>query len=163
MSADYFILIERYNRWFNGQLIDACRQLTDEQRKTNQGGYFGSIHATLNHILLADHIWLARFEGTSFEFSGLDQELHSDFDAWVVDRAATDQRIHTLVHSDILDQATLDYTDSFGTQRSLPMVQALGHLFNHATHHRGQITTLLFQQGVDVGITDFARMPTDGR
>lgn len=158
---DHFALLERYNRWFNGQILQACAELSDTQRKRDQGAYFGSIHGTLNHILLADQLWLGRFTQTPVQFPSLDAQLHADFDELVADRQATDLRIHQLVRSEILQQPQLAFTDSFGVDRTIPMHQALGHLFNHATHHRGQITTLLFQQGVDVGITDLARMPAD--
>lgn len=157
----HFALLDRYNRWFNHQLFDACATLSDEQRKQDRQAYFKSIHGTLNHILLADQLWLGRFNSTPFAFNGLDAELHASFDELSDARRQTDRQIHDLVHSQILDSEFLAFTDSFGVERKIPMHQALGHLFNHATHHRGQITTLLNQMGVDVGITDLARMPGD--
>ena len=157
----HFQLMDRYNRWFNGQLLAACKELTDSQRKQDMQAFFGSIHATLNHILLADKLWLGRFSGQPFAVTGLDQQLHDDFDALCEDRRQTDQAISRIVSATTSWESNLTFTDTFGVTREIPTHQAIGHIFNHATHHRGQITTLLAQLGVDVGITDLARMPAD--
>lgn len=159
--VDYFRLMDRYNRWQNGQMFEVCQQLSRSDLNRDQGAFFNSIHGTLNHILVADKIWMSRLDGTPFQFVSLDQELHADFRALHDDRVETDQSISRFVRSLQNISGNLNYTDSFGSERSLPMHQALGHLFNHSTHHRGQVTTLLFQQGVDMGITDLARMPAD--
>lgn len=156
---EFFQLMARYNQWFNGQLFEACGELTDRERKADRGAYFRSIHGTLNHILLADKLWLGRLQDQPFKFDGLDQELHSQFSNLRADRQATDAQIIELMQQPMDVSQQLAYTDSFGDARQLPLTQALGHLFNHATHHRGQVTTLLYQAGVDVGITDLARMP----
>lgn len=158
----HFEYLERYHRWFNIQLYDACATLTDHQRKSDQGAYFTSIHGTLNHLLLAQKIWLGRFVGEPFVFDDLNQELHQDFEALRADQVATDQQFREwLLESLPLEGQRLEFVNSFGDAMSLDYVQAAAHVFNHATHHRGQVTTLLFQQGVDVGITDLARMPAD--
>lgn len=159
--VEHFKLLDRYNRWFNGQVYDACHQVSRSGLMQDQKAYFGSIIGTLNHILVADKIWMGRFDGTPFAFKSLDQQLHQELIPLQQDRMETDQQISRFIRQLQSVSGNLNYTDSFGVDRSLPMHQALGHLFNHATHHRGQVTTLLSQQGVDVGITDLARMPGD--
>ena len=93
MSLTHFRTMARYNAWMNGKVYQASRALSDDARKENRGAFFGSLHATLNHILLGDLVWLHRFaaaewdfpalEGLSFEpvqsLTSLDMELHADF------------------------------------------------------------------------------------
>jgi uncharacterized damage-inducible protein DinB len=158
-----------YNAWFNIRLYDACATLSDEYRRLDRGAFFGSIHRTLNHILLGDRIWLSRFEALpgGFEcFRGsslvrghyvLSDELCADFGELREARSATDAVITGL--ADELSESqlvtTMRYANSKGEERSHPTWVALSHLFNHQTHHRGQVTALLFQAGVDPGVTDF--------
>lgn len=159
----------RYNRMFNQNLFDVVASLNEAERKKDLGAFFGSIHATLNHILLADRIWLGRFAAAFpemgslheaaliTEFSSLRQELYADFAELRAERIATDQVIVNWAEdlSDELLAATMSYRNSRGEQRSHPAWVAVAHLFNHQTHHRGQVTTLLNQLGHDVGVTDY--------
>lgn len=159
----------KYNLEFNRNLFDRLAGLDDEQRKRDMGAFFGSIHATLNHILLADRIWLGRF-ATGFPamtslagaavlhaFPSLRHELHADFDELHAQRGATDAVIVRWAAelTDELLSSTLRYRTSNGQQRAHPAWIAAAHLFNHQTHHRGQVTTLMHQQGVDPGVTDY--------
>lgn len=151
-----------YNRWMNERLYDVCAELTEEQRRRDCGAFFKSIHGTLNHLVLADQIWLGRFQDRPFRFDSLDQELHRDFDELRAARAAVDQRIidwaGSLTVAD-LDQ-TLRYTSAVNPKpRRYEMWLAVTHFFNHQTHHRGQITTLLSQFGKDYGVTDLVWLP----
>ena len=83
MTPDYFQALARYNRWMNDKLYAAAAELDDAERKRDRGAFFKSIHATLNHLLLADRVWMARFTGVKVEDGGLgpggirtlDQEL----------------------------------------------------------------------------------------
>jgi uncharacterized damage-inducible protein DinB len=151
-----------YNRWMNDRLYEACAGLPDEQRKRDLGAFFKSIHGTLNHLLLADRIWLARFTGTPFAATSLDQELCANFDELRRERRRTDEAIARWVDSlsaaDFAGQ--LSYTSLVNPQpKQTPFWLAVVHLFNHQTHHRGQLTTLLKQSGVDPGVTDLMWMP----
>lgn len=151
-----------YNRWMNERLYDACAELTDEQRRRDCGAFFKSIHGTLNHLVLTDQIWLGRFQDEPFHFESLDQELHHDFDELRTAREALDQRIidwaGSLTAAD-LDQM-LHYTSAVNPKpRRYEMWLAVTHFFNHQTHHRGQLTTLLSQFGVDYGVTDLVWLP----
>ena len=151
-----------YNRWMNERIYTACVQLSDQERKTDRGAFFKSIHGTLNHLLLGDKIWMGRFLDEPFEISGLDQELHSDFDALQADRKATDQKITDWCKqlTDAELQGELRYTSIVNPiPRKYELWLAVMHFFNHQTHHRGQLTTLLNQQGIDVGVTDLIWLP----
>lgn len=151
-----------YNSWMNARLFESCAQLSDEQRKRNAGAFFGSIHGTLNHLLLADRIWMGRFTGEPYAFSSLRDELYADFAQLRAAREREDARIAAWVRT--LDAAALSsqlrYTSAVNPQpRRYPLWFALTHFFNHQTHHRGQITTLLHQQGIDPGVTDLIWLP----
>lgn len=152
-----FELMAGYNTWMNERLYECASKLTDEERKADRGAFFGSIHRTLNHIMLADEIWLGRFTAKPIEAASLDQELHADFDALWAARRALDARIEAWVAT-LTEEALrgdLRYRRmSSPDEVSLPLGVAVQHFFNHQTHHRGQITTLLTQAGHDVGVTD---------
>ncbi|MBX6392725.1 MAG: damage-inducible protein DinB [Burkholderiales bacterium] len=161
ISTDFLGTMARYNRWMNDKLYDCCARLTDAQRKEDMGAFFKSIHGTLNHLLLADRIWLGRFRGQPFPARALDQELYADFDELRRERRATDEEIERWVAS--LTEADLardlHYTSMSNPQpRRHPLWFALAHFFNHQTHHRGQLTTLLKQRGIDPGVTDLLWM-----
>lgn len=169
---DSYRLLARYNTGFNVQLNDACEQLDDAARKAPRGAFFGSIHGTLNHILWGDMVWLGRL-ATQPGQGGADAwlpprllavppgalhaaEIHADWDALRTHRAQLDAALEAWLAALPTDFAGLAmrYANTKGVLREHPAWQALTHLFNHQTHHRGQVTTLLAQAGVDVGVTD---------
>ena len=152
----------QYNRWMNERLYELCSALSDEERKRDCGAFFKSIHGTLNHLLLGDKIWLGRFWGKPFLVSSLAQELHSDFVELRAERAATDAAIVDWASSLTPENFTrsLSYTSIVGPKpRTYPFWFAVAHFFNHQTHHRGQLTTLLAQLGTDPGVTDLIWLP----
>jgi len=164
----------RYNQWFNQKLYAAAATLTDEERKQDRGAFFKSIHRTLNHLLLTDSIWLLRFtqdqgffprdaKGRIIPLTGLAQELYADFDELSQKRVQRDQDIVAFAASLSEESlnADISYKTTAGVEFKHPLWQALGHLFNHQTHHRGQITTLLMQLSVDPGVTDVIFMLRD--
>ena len=160
----------RYNRWMNAKVYAAAAELQDDERKRDAGAFFKSIHGTFNHLLLADRVWLARFQGVSVpnDFIGpggihsLDQELYVDFEDLRRERALADNELMAwvsgLTHERLA--APLVYMRR-GQHHESPLWWAVAHLFNHQTHHRGQITTLLSQQGCDPGVTDLFAMLRD--
>jgi uncharacterized damage-inducible protein DinB len=157
MSPEYARTMARYNEWMNGRVYDASAKLSDEQRKEDMGAFFKSIHGTLNHLLLADRIWMGRFIGRPITVASLAQELHSDFVELRRQRAATDHAIAEWAEglTDEVLSGELSYTSIVNPQpRKSPMWIAVTHFFNHQTHHRGQLTTLLMQRGIDPGVTD---------
>ena len=165
ISIDYCKRFARYNRWQNQSVYAAAGKLPDGTRKRNMGAFFKSIHGTLNHLVVGDQLWLDRFEGLPTSITSLDQELHDDFDELTKKRELTDNRLDRLVAS--LDDTRLSGTLKFRRlsgdkgELTLPVSIVMMQLFNHQTHHRGQVTTLLMQCGVDVGVTDMPMLPAE--
>jgi uncharacterized damage-inducible protein DinB len=156
----------RYNRWQNQSIYAACGNLSDDTRKRNMGAFFKSIHNTLNHIMLADRLWLSRFDGEpAGDITSLDQVLYADFDELKRQRTYTDDRadrfIATLTQAQIDSPLTFRRVGGNKDEATLPMQLCLMHYFSHGTHHRGQVTTLLMQCGVDPGVTDLPWLPSD--
>jgi uncharacterized damage-inducible protein DinB len=162
MTADTYCVLARYNEWINSALYGVCSGIADAERKHNRGAFFGSVHGTLNHILLADRVWMGRFENQPYAVPSLATELYADFDELRTARVAEDQRI--VAWAATLDPAALtrvfSYTSMVNPQpRSYIFGHVISHFFNHQTHHRGQLTTLLAQMGIDYGVTDIIGMP----
>jgi uncharacterized damage-inducible protein DinB len=150
-----------YNRWMNEKLYAACAELSDDERKADRRAFFKSIHGTLNHILLADRVWFGRFVGRPFRVKSLDQELYADFGELRAERAALDQDIDGWSQSVTDEQLAgkLTFASIVAGQREYDLWVCVAHFFNHQTHHRGQVTTLLSQCGKDYGVTDLVLMP----
>ncbi len=171
MTPDHCQVLARYNRWMNEKVYAVVAPLTDEERRRDRGAFFKSIHATLNHLLVADRIWMGRFTGVSLQaghigpggIRSLDHELTASFEELRAERQRTDNEIEqwaaTLGADDLA--TTLHYGRKDGPVE-VPLWWAVAHLFNHQTHHRGQVTTLLTQAGVDVGVTDLIAMLRSG-
>ena len=162
ITPAYARTLARYNRWMNAKLYDCAAKLDDATRKEDVGAFFKSIHGTLNHLLLGDRVWMGRFVGPLFVPASLGQELYADFNELRREREATDAAIEAFAGS--LTEArigtTLSYTSiSNPAPRTIALGFALAHFFNHQTHHRGQVTTLLTQMGLDIGTTDIPFMP----
>ncbi len=167
MSPEWLGALARYNRWMNDRLYRHAATLSDEARKRDTGAFFRSIHGTFNHLLLADRVWFARFTGANLPdgFLGpgairsLDQELYVDFEELRRERALTDDELSTWI-SELTQErlaAPLVYL-RLGQKQEAPLWWMVAHFFNLQTHHRGQITTLLMQQGCDPGVTDLFAM-----
>lgn len=159
---NYFHTMALYNCWINERIYDACSRLSDAERKTDKGTFFKSIHGTLNHLLLVDRLWMGRFTGTPLTVQSLNEELYGDFATLRKERENEDKKIIEWINS--LEQEDLGKVLSYSSvvnpqQREFELWFALIHFFNHQTHHRGQVTTLLSQKGVNPGITDLIRMP----
>ena len=157
-----FSAMARYNRWMNERIYERCEKLSDTERKVDRGAFFCSIHGTLNHLLLGDRLWLGRFLAREFRFKTLADELYADFDELHRERTKTDAEILGWVET--LDEAQLAglfKVRSMVRKRdcTFPLWFAVQQFFNHQTHHRGQVTTLLMQAGVDPGATDLLWLP----
>ena len=162
MTPELARTFARYNRWMNERLYETCAAIPDGERKRDAGAFFKSIHGTLNHLMVADNVWMGRFENAPFVPTSLAQELYGDFEELRRARAALDARIEkwaATLDAGVL-AGTLHYTAivSPGPRRT-PMALAVAHFFNHQTHHRGQLTTLLSQRGIDPGVTDLMWLP----
>lgn len=168
-SREHLSLMADYNAWMNGRIYDATSKLAPEEIARDRGAFFGSILGTLNHLVVADRTWMGRFAGLAAAHpaldpvltiaapTALDQILFADFAALRAVRGRFDEAIRAFVSA--LDAETLAtplaYRNMAGTvARRQALWQILTHVFNHQTHHRGQVTTLLTQAGIDVGATD---------
>ncbi len=163
ISVDYATRFAAYNGWMNDRLYDCAAQLDDAERTRDVGAFFKSIHGTFNHALLADRLWMARFRGEPFAVRSLAEELYADFAALRVGRRATDAMIAAWAST--LTAGALDgdlvYTSIVDPKRrTMPMWLAVTHFFNHQTHHRGQLTTMLSQRRIDPGVTDLMWAPS---
>ena len=146
MMAEYFRMLARYNDWANRRLYARAAELADTDYHAERGAFFGSVHGTLNHLLVADRIWMNRFTGEGPTYPRLDQILFEDLASLRTAREAEDQRI--IAWADMLDDAKLAGTFSYTTitnpaRVTQPIGPALAHFFNHQTHHRGQVHALL--------------------
>lgn len=161
-AVAYAETMARYNAWMNERLYACCASLPDAERKVDRRAFFRSIHGTLNHLLLGDRIWLGRFRGTEFRVASLDQELHSDFAELAEERRRTNREISDWARTLTPERmaGTLTCTSITRPQtRTYPMWVAVVHFFNHQTHRRGQLTTLLSQCDLDPGVTDLIWLP----
>ena len=158
----YCQLLARYNRWMNERLYAVVGAFDDVERKRDRGAFFGSMHRTLNHILWADRAWLGRFTGEPSTAKAFGADMFAEFTELAREREITDTRIlgwAGQVSPEWL-ASTLEYlAASDGRVRRIPAWVAAAHLFQHATHHRGQLTTLIKQAGGEVGVTDLPWMP----
>lgn len=161
-DVDYCTVMAEYNHWMNQKLYAICEEIPDAKRKQDLGAFFKSIHGTLNHILVGDRIWLGRFTNQPFVVQ-LDQELYADFTQLQQAREQTDQQILTWakqLSSEWLN-APFTYTSVVNpTTYTRPAWILATHFFNHQTHHRGQLTTLLSQLGYNPGVTDLPYLPS---
>ena len=158
MPSDYFVTLARYNAWANRRLYRACGRLSESEYLRDLPA-FGSLHATLNHILVADRVWLARIEGRTPPDLDPEQILYADLIGLKVARVAEDAHLRNLVGG--LSQATLDqplvYRNRRGDRFQAPLCLVLGHMFNHQAHYRGKASALLAQTEVPPPSLDLIR------
>jgi uncharacterized damage-inducible protein DinB len=171
---EQYRVLARYNHAMNRKLYALAATMSDDERRRDRRAFFGSIHGTLNHILLGDRIWLTRLTGdetryasrdpagTVIPFTAMGQELYADFADLGRERERTDADIIDLCNA--LSEAELTTEMSYkrgGAHVKHVKWWALTHFFNHQTHHRGQATTLFTQAGIDPGVTDLIAMLRD--
>ena len=137
----HFGMFAHYNRWANTLLYDAAAQLSDAEFHESRGAFFGSLRNTLNHLLVADRMWMHRFTGTGEAAAILNAIPHDALADLRATRETEDQRIIDWVET--LDDAQLaaDITYSPVTRPGAithPLRAAVAQFFNHQTHHRGQ-------------------------
>lgn len=162
ISRDYCKTMTAYNRWLNERLYPLCASLSDEERKRDRGAFFKSIHGTLDHIWWADAAWLGRFMQRQFPRAKLGELNFPEFAALMKARVEMDLLITDWAAQ--VDERWLGepYTWTSGIDgkaRTMPSWICVVQMFNHQTHHRGQLTTLLAQMGLDFGATDLPLLP----
>lgn len=175
MTPQGAMRMARYNRWMNERLFDAAARLGDAELAADKGAFFGSILGTLNHLAVADTIWLQRFAQHPAAFPALAAMSAFPRPASLREALAPDlaglravrQRLDELVlrwAAELRPEhlaSTLAYANMAGVVARKNLGALLQHFFNHQTHHRGQVSTLLHQSGVDVGVTDLLALVAD--
>jgi uncharacterized damage-inducible protein DinB len=161
ITRPYIVSMARYNEWMNGKVYEAAGRLPAEEIARDRGAFFKSILGTLNHLRFADLIWMGRFKEGKPRISDPVADLASLRAA----RLELDREI--LEWAGTVGEEWLRLSFTFRTLKgdaefTNPNWVLVTHMFNHQTHHRGQITTLLTQAGEDVGATDFSAMPGVG-
>ncbi|MBP1473288.1 DinB family protein [Frateuria sp. MAH-13] len=167
-----FQLMARYNQWMNERLYTAAASLDEAALRADRGAFFGSILATLDHILAADAHWLSRFAASFPELASLQPLRHAPLPALVRgitfpdfarlrgDRETMDGLLVSFTQE--ATEATyarpMRYVNSAGESFTREAGLVLRHVFNHQTHHRGQVTTLFSQCGVAIGVTDLSAL-----
>ena len=161
-------ILGRYNQCLNSKIYLAASQLSEKGLAENHDAFFGSILGTLNHIMVGDIIWLKRFAkhpSSMVSLSGvvelpnptsLDQIIYSNFANLHSQRIWLDKQIiewlDEIADTDLAN--IIDYKTTMGEIHRKQYSSLILHLFNHQTHHRGQVSTLFSQLGIDIGATD---------
>lgn len=160
-------LMAAYNAAMNASMYAAARRLPAAELEADRKAFFGSVLGTLNHLANADLIWLKRFAGHAVRFplleavralpdpAALGAISFGDLDSLWERRRWLDALIAAWTAS--LAEADLDESVRYVNSRGAAdknLFSLLMHFFNHQTHHRGQASTLLSQQGIDIGVTD---------
>lgn len=148
MLKAHFDQLAAYNRWANRRVYDDAATLPDAVRKQPAGLFFGSLHGTLNHMLVTDYIWMRRFTGDGPQPERLNQVLHDDFDALRTARQQEDERILEFVTGLQAYDRVISYQNSTGKTFHQEIGPALTHFFNHQAHHRGQVHAGLTIAGI---------------
>ena len=164
----HFMMFAAYNQWANSRIYDAATELDEEEFNRDVGAFFGSMMGTLNHLLTADRIWMKRFTGEGDAPMTLDAILHRALPGLRMAREAEDKRIIDWVGG--LGDKALTGRFTYMTVSDMRTVSqrlapALDHLFNHQTHHRGQvhtIFTILGKPSLGIDLINFQRTP-EGR
>ncbi|MEP7456971.1 DinB family protein [Phyllobacterium sp. SB3] len=156
----HFQMLAAYNRWVNERLYMAVSELDDEEYRRETGAFFGSLHRTLNHLLVTDRIWMFRFSGEGNAPKALDAILFEKFEDLKAAREKEDARILEWVRG--LDSAAVASRFTYTTVSDMRTISqrlapALAHLFNHQTHHRGQAHGILTGFGKTLPSFDLAQ------
>lgn len=148
--TQHFSLLARYNEWATARLLDAVTAVPDADYRRNLGLFFGSIHGTLNHLLVGEHLlWFVRFDEGRSPALALDAEAEPDRHQLAQRLCNGAARWAPLINTWPADrwESDLAYTTTQGEPVSMPFAATLAHVFNHGTHHRGQITAALTALG----------------
>lgn len=159
ITPAYVRTMAAYNAEMNRRLYAAAARLTDAARREERGAFWGSIHGTLNHLLWADRMWLSRFADWPKPAVALRQSaaMVGEFTELQTLREATDADLSAWAEE--VDDAWLGAEQTWfsgSAQRTLsqPRTLLVAHLFNHETHHRGQVHAMVTAAGEQTGDTD---------
>ena len=167
ISPAFCRMMARYNAWQNAGYITATAKMDDTALREDRGAFFGSIFATLNHLLWGDAMWMSRFDGGERPDGGIAESTRMTATPalWRGARKRMDQRITEWTrHLREVDLAgDLHWVSgALGREVSRPMSLCVAHFFNHQTHHRGQVHAMMGQAGISLPDTDIFVMETTG-
>jgi uncharacterized damage-inducible protein DinB len=166
ISAAFVASFAKYNAWQNQSLYREANRLGDDQRRADMGAFFRSIQRTLCHILTADHIWMSRFDGWDMPDArgSRTPDWVTDWDAQCALRVKTDARLtgwgDRVTDADLSGDLVWS-SGPDGPTMTKPRWLLVSHMFNHQTHHRGQVHAMLTRAGMTPDDTDFGFMPED--
>ena len=147
----HFLTMANYNIWANRRYFGLCSQLSEQDYKLDRKVFFGSIHNTLNHILLVDILWLARLKESESNVHSLDQILHNDFESLQETRTSEDQKLLSYLNN--LEPSRMKnpiaYRRLTGKIVEETVEDILISLFTHQIHHRGQVHAMLTQSNLN--------------
>ena len=163
-----FQLMSQYNQWMNWKIYGAAKNLSNEKITEDCGAFFGSIIGTLNHIYIADIIWLTRFAQHPQQYISLQNlpslESYTNLRAIACREITELSTVREQLDERIINwcqeikpaelELNLKYRDTKNNPYCKQFGELIQHFFNHQTHHRGQISTLFNQQNIDLGVTD---------
>jgi len=149
MNTARYRMFADYNAWANERIYEAAAKLGEDEYRADRGAFFKSVHGTLNHVLVADRIWMKRFTGQGEAPDRLDAILYDDLRALRAARDREDARIAGYAGG--LDDASFSGPLRYISYRTVvnprnftqELAPALDHFFNHQTHHRGQVHAIL--------------------
>lgn len=152
----HFIYLADYQHWANESLFESLDHLTDAARKSEQGLYFHSIHHTLDHILVVNRLWAARLRGQNSSVSFNVIHVNDWRELKVTLQKESRQFQHWLESQpDVFFEMSASYDGMEGKEHDNWVRDILTHVFNHATHHRGQISAVATSLGAPVPQMDY--------
>ena len=164
VTPDWVRLMARYNAWQNGEHLRLVPALPDAELDRDRGAFWGGILGTLSHILWADRMWLHRLAALPRPEAPLAESARYVTDAatWAEARRRTDADLSAWADGLTPEDLEGDLSwNSPAAGRDITKSRAIlvTHLFNHATHHRGQVHAMLTAAGLRPGATDLPFMP----
>lgn len=144
-----------FNAWARGRMLDAVAQVDEAAYRKDLGNSFGSLHATVVHILGAEEAWLKRWRGES-PTALVSPDAFASFAEVRRRRDALEAELQRFLGG-LTEEAVLrviQYRDTRGNAYATPLWQTMQHVVNHSSYHRGQVTTLLRQLGAKPVATD---------
>lgn len=167
ITPQFVLTMARYNAWQNKQMKAAMESLGEDACRADRGAFFGSILATANHLLWGDAMWMARFDGGARPETGIPESvaMTARLSDWALERFRMDGRIllwaEALRAIDLVGDLTW-FSGAQGREVSRPMALCVAHMFNHQTHHRGQVHAMVTAAGGAGWTSDLAFMPEGG-
>lgn len=144
---DHLVTMAQYHGWAYEVLLGSLEQLNEADYRRDAGLFFGSVHATLNHLLLVDRLWFGRFMGNPDPVRHLGQEICAGRQKLAEEIAR--QAEQWARYAETVDPAAfpehISYLSTEGRPNRMPYFETLMHVFNHGTHHRGQISAAMTQ------------------